>query len=324
LDFDRRKPVTIIFSGGFSMKLTKIVQVLEDIAPPELADDFDKGRIGLILGLKDDVNRIAVALDANSYVLKKAAEIGADMLITHHTLIFHPINIISKPLAASLKIALENGISLYSMHTNYDRAEGGINDILAARLGLRNIRTSEVGGIGEIKTCSSAELAAHVSDCLHTPVMYAGEKQEITKVMVVGGSGFRDEFLKVARENRVDAFISSELKHDILRSNEDLCLIDATHYATENPGMEALCSRLQNLLEIDVEFIDQPSGLRSVNFGADKKRDALNIKEGTKKGKKEENEKDSLELILEEQSRNQIRSDYRRSLGSENRRRYIE
>lgn len=306
------------------MKLIEIVQVLEDIAPPELADDFDKGRIGLILGLKDEVNRIAVALDANSYVLKKAVEIGADMLITHHTLIFHPINTISKPLAASLKIALENGISLYSMHTNYDRAEGGINDVLAARVGLKNIRTTDIGRMGEIETCSSAELASHVSNCLQTPVMYAGEKQEISKVMVAGGSCFRNEFLEIARENGVDAFISSELKHDILRANEDLCLIDATHYATENPGMEALCFRLRELPGINVEFIDQPSGLRAVNFVSDKDKAESAIKEGKIDGKKKENDAESLELILEKQSRNQIRSDYRRSLGCENRRRYME
>lgn len=306
------------------MKLTKIVQTLEEIAPPELADDFDKGRIGLILGLKDDVSRIAVALDANSYVLEKAAEIGADMLITHHTLIFHPVNIISKSLASSLKTALDHGISLYSMHTNYDRADGGINDVLAANLGLKNIRTSEIGRIGEIETCSSAELAAYVSDCLQTPVMYAGEKQEISKVMVVGGSGFRNEFLEIARESGVDAFISSELKHDVLRMNEEICLIDATHYATENPGMKALCPRLRSLLGIAVEFIDQPSGLRAVDFRADKNKAELNIKEGEEDCKKKEEEKDSLDLMLEEQARNQIRSDYRRSLGNENRRRYLE
>ena len=124
------------------MELVKIVEILEEIAPPELADDFDEGRIGLILDLENNVERIAVALDANSYVLKKAAEMRADLLITHHTLIFHPINKISKTLADSLRIALENRISLYSMHTNYDRAEGGINDVLAARLGLRNIETA--------------------------------------------------------------------------------------------------------------------------------------------------------------------------------------
>lgn len=306
------------------MKLKKIVQTLEEIAPPELADDYDKSRIGLILGLTDDVSKIAVALDANSYVLKKAAKMRANMLITHHTLIFHPVNTISKSLAVSLKIAFENGISLYSMHTNYDKAEGGINDALAARLGLKNIRALEMGRVGEIKPCSSAELAAHVSDCLQTPVMYTGEKEKIRKVMVIGGSGFRNEYLEIARENGVDAFISSELKHEILRTHEDLCLIDATHYATENPGMEALCPRLHKLLGIEVEFIDQPPGLKAVNCRINKDKVELDTKEGNKGFERETPEKESLELMLEKQSRNQIRSDYRRSLGNEYRRRYQE
>lgn len=248
------------------MELVKLVKILEEIAPPVLADKFDEGRIGLILGMKKDVKKIAVALDANPYVLEKAAEMGADLLITHHTLIFHPINKISSYLAASLKLALENGISLYSMHTNYDRAEGGINDILAARIGLKNIEILEIGRIGEIDPCPSAEFAAHVSKCLQTPVMYAGEKEEIRRVMVFGGSGFRDEFLEIARENKADAFVSSELKHDILRTYADLCLIDATHYATENPGMEELCSRLKKLPDISVEFIKQPSGLKAIDM----------------------------------------------------------
>lgn len=248
------------------MELAKIVEILEEIAPPELAEDFDEGRIGLILGMENDVRKIAVALDANAYVLEKAAEIGADLLITHHTLIFKPVNIISKSLAASLRLALENGISLYSMHTNYDRAKGGVNDVLAARLGLRNIEDAEIGRIGEVDPCSSTELAARVSECLKTPVMYAGEKEGIRRVMVFGGSGFRNEYLQIAREMGVEAFVSSELKHDVLRSNGDLCLIDATHYATENPGMEALCPRLRELTGLEVEFIEQPSGLKAISL----------------------------------------------------------
>lgn len=247
------------------MELIKVVEILEEIAPPELADDFDEGRIGLILNLENSIDRIAVALDSSSYVLKKAAEMRANLLVTHHTLIFHPINKVSKSLAESLRLALDNGISLYSMHTNYDRAEGGINDVLAAKLGLRNIETVEIGRIGEVEPCASAELASHVSETLQTPVIYAGEKEGIRRVMVVGGSGFSTEFLEIARENRVDAFISSELKHNILREYEDLCLIDATHYATENPGMEALCSRLREIPELEVEFIEQPSGLKAID-----------------------------------------------------------
>jgi dinuclear metal center YbgI/SA1388 family protein len=246
------------------MELKKIVEILEEIAPPELAEDFDEGRIGLILNLENDVKKIAVALDANTYVLEKAAEIGADLLITHHTLIFRPVNIISKPLAASLKLALDNGISLYSMHTNYDRVKGGVNDVLAARLRLRNVEEAGMGRIGEVDPCSSAEMAARVSECLKTPVMYAGEKEEIRRVMVYGGSGFRNEYLQIARERGAEAFVSSELKHEVLRSNGDLCLIDATHYATENPGMEALCLRLRELLDIEVEFIEQSSGLKTI------------------------------------------------------------
>lgn len=246
------------------MELKKIVEILEEIAPPELAEDFDEGRIGLILNLENDVKKIAVALDANTYVLEKASDIGADLLITHHTLIFRPVNIISKPLAASLKLALNNGISLYSMHTNYDRVKGGVNDVLAARLRLRNVEEAGMGRIGEVDPCSSAEMAARVSECLKTPVMYAGEKEEIRRVMVYGGSGFRNEYLQIARERGAEAFVSSELKHEVLRSNGDLCLIDATHYATENPGMEALCLRLRELLDIEVEFIEQSSGLKTI------------------------------------------------------------
>lgn len=247
------------------MELVKIVKILEEIAPPEIADDFDKDRIGLILGLENSVENIAVALDANPYVLKKAVDMKADLLITHHTLIFHPIYKISRSLAVSLRLALENRISLYSMHTNYDRASGGINDALAARIGLRNIETVEIGRIGEIRPCSSAELASHVSECLKAPVVYAGKREEVRRVMVVGGSGFKGEFLEIARSNGVDAFVSSELKHEVLRMNRDLCLIDATHYATESPGMETLCSRLRELLDIKVEFIEQPSGLKAID-----------------------------------------------------------
>ncbi|MGB9928701.1 MAG: Nif3-like dinuclear metal center hexameric protein [Methanosarcina sp.] len=297
------------------MELAKLIEILEKIAPPELAEDFDEGRIGLILGFEKDIKKIAVALDATSYTLQKAADMKADLLITHHTLIFRPINKISKALAASLKLALENELSLYSMHTNYDRVEGGINDVLAARIGLKNLQSVESGRIGEIELCSSATLAAIVSESLQTPVIYNGEKNNIRRVMVVGGSGFRTEFLEIARENKVDAFISSELKHDILRMYEDLCLIDATHYATENPGMDTLCPRLRELTGLEVEFIEQPSGLRVI----DKSQNLLKEEARPRKG-----EADSIETLLDKQLRNQVRSDYRRSLGSENRRRYME
>lgn len=238
------------------MEIAKVVEVLQEIAPPEIAEDFDIGRIGLTLDLDNNIERIAVALDPTVYVMERAAQIDADMLITHHTLIFHSVNLISKELAGFLKIALDNNISLYSMHTNYDNATGGVNDVLAQRLGLSDVYDVGMGRIGTIEECPADSFVEHVSKTFNTHLQYVGEKESVSKVMVFGGSGFKDEYLDIALENDVDAYVSSELKHDVLRNySADMLLVDATHYATENPAMEALCERLKNTLGIDVEFI---------------------------------------------------------------------
>ena len=238
------------------MNISSIIPILEQIAPPELAEDFDEGKIGAILNLGNDIKKIAVALDPTDYVLNRAADIDADLLITHHTLIFHPITVVTKPLADTLKIALDNNISIYSMHTNYDKVQGGVNDVLADRLGLVNVTELELGRIGEIPTCSTDTFSKHVSKSLNTHVQFVGDKDDISRVMVIGGSGFRAEYLDIAKENEVDAFVSGELKHDVIRARGDISLIDATHYATENPAMEHLCGRLLDILDVDVEFID--------------------------------------------------------------------
>ena len=226
------------------MKLKDMTPLLESIAPPELAEEFDTGRIGLVLDRGADVQKMAVALDPTDHVLKEAARLGANLLITHHTLIFDPVNLISKRLSDTLKLAIDNDISMYTMHTNYDRAEGGVNDVLAGILGLRNIIPLPLGRIGTvIKPCSAPEFASFISEKLDTHVQYSGDGI-IKKVMVIGGSGFRREYIDMAFEYGADALVSGELRHDALRYAGELCLFDATHYATEAPAMERLCDRL--------------------------------------------------------------------------------
>ncbi|MCX9014907.1 MAG: Nif3-like dinuclear metal center hexameric protein [Candidatus Methanoperedens sp.] len=244
------------------MNLHTLIPILESIAPPALAEDFDTGRIGLILDRAADIQKIAVALDPTDYVLEEAARHGADLLITHHTLIFDPVNLISKKLSDTLKIAIDNDISIYVMHTNYDKAEGGVNDVLAELLGLANITPLALGRIGGIVPVSAKDFASFISKKLDTAVQYAGDR-EIKKVMVVGGSGFRREYIDIAIEHGADALVSGELRHDAIRyAAGELCLFDATHYATENPAMEKLCGRLP----VDAVFIeDKPL----VNFETD-------------------------------------------------------
>ena len=247
------------------MNILEIVKILEEIAPPALAEDFDEGKIGLILDVKENISKIAIALDPTIAVIEQAAKIKADLLITHHTLIFNPITIISKSLSSKLKILLNNEISFYSMHTNYDNVKGGVNDILAEKLGLYDIKELPVGRIGKINTHSTSEFAKHVSVCLNTSLQYIGEKN-IETVMVVGGSGFTKKFLDIAKEHSVDAFVSSELKHSVALDYKDIVLIDATHYATENPSMKKLSELLNNMIEVEIEFIDSNPNIKTINY----------------------------------------------------------
>ncbi len=225
------------------MDIKDLIPVLESIAPPELAEEFDNGRIGLVLDRGAEIQKIAVSLDPTDHVLKEAAGLGANLLVTHHTLIFDPINLISRRLSDTLKIAIDNDISIYSMHTNFDKAQGGVNDVLAELLGLKNIIEQGMGRIGEIEPLNAKDLAVVISKKLNTHVQYVGDS-EIRKVMVVGGSGFRREYIDIAVENGADALISGELRHDAIRYAGDLCLFDASHYATEAPAMKQLCKRL--------------------------------------------------------------------------------
>ncbi len=171
------------------MNPEELIPILESIAPPALAEDFDTGRIGLVLDRGADIRKIAVALDPTDHVLKEAALQDANLLVTHHTLIFDPVNIISKWLSDTLKIAIDNDISIYTMHTNYDKAEGGVNDVLAELLELTNIKHLELGRLGELEPMDAREFASFVSEKLQTHIQFIGDSM-IKKVMVVGGSGF--------------------------------------------------------------------------------------------------------------------------------------
>ncbi len=242
------------------MNLRELIPLLESIAPPELAEDFDKGRIGLVLDRGADVKKIAISLDPTDHVLKEAAGLGANLLITHHTLIFDPVILISKRLSDTLKLAIDNDISIYTMHTNYDKAEGGVNEVLAGILGLRDIIPLPLGRIGTVtKPCSAVEFASFISEKLDTHVQYFGDGT-IKKVMVIGGSGFRREYIDMALGYGVDALVSGELRHDAQRYAGELCLFDATHYATEAPAMERLCDRLP----LESVFIEDKPQIRLI------------------------------------------------------------
>jgi putative NIF3 family GTP cyclohydrolase 1 type 2 len=139
-------------------------------------------------------------------------------------------------------------LSFYVLHTNYDAAPGGVNDVLAKLVGLHDIEPFGLGRMGTIDPVSTLDFVKHVAQKLRTHVQFTGEGI-VEKVAVIGGSGF--EATEEAIAAGADALLSAELKHDAIRCAEGrLSLIDATHYATEAPAMQILAQRLGG------EFID--------------------------------------------------------------------
>jgi dinuclear metal center YbgI/SA1388 family protein len=125
-------------SGGKVMKINDIIRDLEEIAPPRLADDWDK--IGLQVGdAGSDVHKVFVALDPSVPVIDTAVDSGSDLLICHHPLIFSPLDSMSSGESIPDRIIklIKSDTALYVMHTNFDVVDGGTNDILAERLGVK-------------------------------------------------------------------------------------------------------------------------------------------------------------------------------------------
>lgn len=123
------------------MKIKDVIRELEEIAPPLLADEGD--RIGLQVGdAEADVSRIVVAVDATRAVVDYAVDSGAELLVCHHPIIYHPVTTLAAgdPTADILLRLISGGTAAYVMHTNLDSAKGGINDVLADRLGVHHTR----------------------------------------------------------------------------------------------------------------------------------------------------------------------------------------
>ena len=121
--------------------VTDILNAMDAIAPLQLAENWDNS--GLQVGHKNwQVKTIGVALDPLPVVIKYACSEGIDLLITHHPLIFNPLKSIdiSTPTGKIIALAISHKIAIYSAHTNFDSVSGGLNDILACKIGLKNLK----------------------------------------------------------------------------------------------------------------------------------------------------------------------------------------
>ncbi len=252
------------------LTVNDVLEILEGIAPAYLAEQWDN--IGLMVGNPDQqVTGLLVALDPTEEVLAEAKELGVNTVITHHPLIFHPLKAIytDQPLGRFLQNALANGTVVIGCHTNLDQAVNGVNDALAASLGMvepsplapaeggGNPALNEAGpkvGFGRVgrlsESISGKAFIAKLGAVLDLPVLRAAGQvpEEINTIAVCGGSG--SELAEQAFMKGAQVFVTGEVKHSTARWAEAVgfCVIDAGHFATENPVVEILAESLKRIL----------------------------------------------------------------------------
>lgn len=240
------------FSSGPERTRQELIEFLEGLAPPDLAESFDSGRIGLIIEGKEKVKKISTCLDVTPLVVRTAIAKKTDFLIAHHTPIWNPLTTINGENAQLFSLILGSGLNIFVMHTNWDHAPGGVNNILADILGLTEIIPMSLGLIG---TCSKS--LEDISRILNAPLRIWGNVYSIQRLALVAGSGFDYEFITEAYSLGADAFLSAELRHSVYRSSS-LPLLESTHYALESPAMRVLAEKC------GWEYIDDPPVIQSL------------------------------------------------------------
>ncbi len=237
-----------------------ILNFIETVAPPYMAESWDN--VGLLCGRSDwHVEKILVALDPFASVIDEAIADGADLIVTHHPLIFgeevKAVNDSTQTGKCILSL-LEHHIAAINAHTNLDLAPGGVNDVLAGTLGLQRIAVltpegTDDGGrpyglirSGNVPEQPLADFLATVKARLHCEgLRYVSGGRPVSKVAVGGGS-CGGAIHEVAAAG-CDTFVTADIKYNQFRTARELGLnlIDAGHFHTENPTMPVLAAKLR-------------------------------------------------------------------------------
>ena len=258
-----------------SATVAEIIKIMDQLAPPLLAEEWDN--VGLQIGdPRLPVRRIWVALDPSPEVVKAACQKEVDLLITHHPLIFRPLKSIDfeTPGGSIIQMATHHQMAIFSAHTNLDILQDGVNDVLAQRLGMRNLSVLQpvkVGerakedirpltggeteyGIGRIGSLAKAgslkSLVSLVKKKLKLDfVKIAGDlEMKITQVAICSGSG--SSLMQAFLSSKAQAYISGDIHYHDAREAEDAnrAIIDIGHFPSEHLMVDALAQQLGKII----------------------------------------------------------------------------
>ena len=244
------------------MTVQTILDYIWTLAPQEYKMSWDN--VGLLLGRANaEVRRVLLTLDATAAVADEARDLGCQLVVSHHPVIFRGDKHVTDldPLTEPELRFLENRIAVISMHTNLDCAPGGVNDVLAAVLGLRDVEVLAEPGEPALVRCGTVErqnlteFAAFVKRALDCDgLRYADGGRPVRKVAVGGGSCI--ELAELALAHGCDTFVTGDVKyHEFLdTAARGMNVVDAGHFKTENPVIRMLQAKLRAQFP-EIEFL---------------------------------------------------------------------
>lgn len=238
--------------------VSEITKALFELAPANMQEEWDN--VGLLCGHREqEVRRVLVALDPFPPVIQEARDWGAELLVTHHPLIFRPQKSVQDgdTVGSSLLTLIESGIAAVNLHTNLDSAPGGVNDCLAKALGLADVqvlapagedgqgRAYGLGRVGTVAPCALPDFLERVKSALRCGgLRFVDGGREVRRV-AVGGGACGDLFPEAIALG-CDTFVTADVKYNQFADAAalGLSLIDAGHFPTEN----VVCPQLQSFL----------------------------------------------------------------------------
>lgn len=255
-----------------------IMNCVQSLAPTYMKESWDN--VGLNCGRTDaTVTKVLVALDPFEAVCHEAKEIGAQMLVTHHALLWKPGFITDETVAGRNTLFLiENGIAHFNAHTNLDCAPGGVNDTLAATLGLQDIQVISPAGTDEqgrdwgllrqgcVPSQPLETFMQAVKEKLNCQgVRYVSAGKPVHRVAVGGGACAG--YILQAVQTGCDTFVTADVRYNQFWDAQDLGinLIDAGHYHTENPVCKVLANAISAAFP-DIDVVISEKHTDSMNF----------------------------------------------------------
>lgn len=258
------------------MKCKEIVKEIHKLAPAEYAEEWDN--VGLIMGDgNSNINKVLVCLETTGKIIEEAIAGKCEMIVAHHPFIYKPLkNILANDVRGRMVYELiRNNISLFCAHTNLDKVAGGIGEILAELMELRDVEVLDerclddiypldickkdkgLGRVGNLHfPLKSGEFIDRIKRVFNTQALrlIGNFPDEIRRVAIFNGS--YDKTLYHCIKKKADVLITGDVKYHDARDIVDagFCAVDAGHYESENAAMERFTVHLSQKIT-EVEFV---------------------------------------------------------------------